>query len=194
MSDFQRKLEGSNVLHLTTGAYHFTIYAHPGKDASRTRRLVQKLMAPKMAAQAGMLETMRSRMTADEKARVNELQELMQPLEGTDKGKEFEKELQAIYDKYQDQSDSLAAYAAMMEDMDIDQEEILDALAFKHTKVKCPATDGVIKSLSDGATFDAVFAGPASELINEVRQEVFQFNGFLGKGQNGPKEAEAAKA
>lgn len=194
MSDFQRTPEGLNVLHLTTEGYAFKVYAHPGKDATRTRRLVQKLMAPKMAAQAGMLETVRNRMTAAERDRASELQEMLQSLDGTAKGSEIEKELQGLFDKYQDQSDSLAAYADMMADLDIDQEEILDALAFKHTSVKCLATDNQMRKLSDAVTFDAVFMGPASELVDSLRQEIFQFNGFLGKGQNGPKDAEAPKA
>lgn len=194
MSDFQRKTEGSNLLHLTTGEYLFMIYAHPGKDATRTRRLVQKLMAPQMAAQASMLESIKSRMTQTEKEKAAELQELLQSLDGTSKGSDTEKELQALFDKYQDQGDALDAYAKMMAGLDVDQEEILDALAFKHTKVKCPATGGIIKNLSDDSVFNDVFRGPASELVNDVRQEVFQFNGFLGKGQSSPKEAEPAKA
>lgn len=195
MSDFTRRQEGINLLHLATGDYQFMVYAHPGKDATRTRRLVRKLMAPQMAAQANMLEHIRSRMTASERDHMSKLQEQAQALDGTGKGKEVEKELQALVDKYQDQGDALSAYSEMMAGLDLDQEEILDALAFKHTKVKCPATGNVFKHLSDDQVFNDVFMGTASDLVDEVRQEVFAFNGFLGKAQNAttqePAQAQA---
>ena len=154
----------------------FVIVYHPGRRAIDAARMVRKLMMPQLAEGLKMRNKAVARMTAEDRAKLEELQDEYKTLadSASDEGKLLETQMNAIVERYMsDNSDSNAdAIKAMGESLNVEQEAILDSILFAHTKHKG-------KPLSDPQQFDAVFSGPRSAMVELLRSEIIEHNGFL---------------
>ena len=171
--------ENNGVLFIEAGDREFSVRAHEGRDAVRARRQVKKLVVPQIAEMTKAREEVFGRMSQSDKARHGELLELLRALgnEDSESKSSIEEELNALVGKYRLGSDIAKASASAISLLDLDQEQLLDDLLLKNTKAR--VSGGKWGRLNNPETFDLVFAGKHSALIDEIRDKVIDFNGFL---------------
>lgn len=154
----------------------FVIGYHPGRRSIDAARMVRKLMMPTLAEGLKMRNKAVARMTAEDRQKLEEWQEKYKNLSdsASDEGKLLETQMNALIERHMsDNSDSNAdAIKAMGESLNVEQEAILDGILFAHTKYKG-------KLLSDPQQFDSVFSGPRSAMVELLRAEIIEHNGFL---------------
>lgn len=162
------------VLSFDINGHKFRIMPHPGSKALRARRLVRKVFAPQIAAQAKLMGAAERKMPAEQKELLNDLREKAAALEGSGgpELKAIEDQLQKLMQAHVDGQAQADAFTEMLQSIDLDDEAILDALLFMNAKV-----DG--QPLSNPAVFDTTFTGKNAEMVEIIRSLIIEFNGFL---------------
>ncbi|MBF2051958.1 MAG: hypothetical protein IGS03_00665 [Candidatus Sericytochromatia bacterium] len=180
MSDYTIASEvKGHTLHITAGDRRFRVEPHTGRDAVRTRRQVRKLIIPQISELTAAREQVIRRMSDDDRKQYQDLSEQLQALgrEASESKARLEKEITQLLNTYEMGSDLAQASARAVSLLDLDQEALLDDLIFKHTKAAVGEMG--FQPLTNPTVFDIVFSGKASNLIDDIRQEVLDFNGFL---------------
>lgn len=172
--------ENNGVLFIKAGDREFSVQAHQGRDAVRARRQVKKLITPQIAEMTKSREEVIARMSKEHRAQHKKLIEQLQALgnENSESKSSIEDELNELVGKYRLGSDMAKASASAASLLDLDQEQLLDDLLFKRTKARV-AGGKKWESLSEPGVFDIIFAGKNSALVDDVREKVIDFNGFL---------------
>lgn len=169
--------EQNGILFITAGDREFSVNHHPGRDATRTRRQVKKLIMPQVAQIADIRQRAYTALSADDKARYDELADQIDALNDGEVKTKLSKEADILLSKHEEAGAIAKASANISALLDLDQEDLLDALVFKHTKARVGKED--FKRLSDDSVFDRVFSGKYCNLVEKIREEIISFNGFL---------------
>jgi len=153
----------------------YIILAQTGAGAKRTMRLVQKAMMPQLTRAQAMIERAYKRLSAEDQARVKELQGLMR--DGDLSG---EAEINTLIEKGMDSADYEASMVSVYEALNPDQEAELDTVLMKN-----------VQSVRDGALdnpekFNKHFTRKTLKNLDVLRDIVIEFNDFLD--QSGSRE------
>ena len=166
------EIDGALNVTFETGE-KFVIFPHLGRDAKRASLMLRRTSARTIEASARMRQAAEAKFSKEERARVTKLQEFLDDDSLLPSEKEpKEKELEAIYQKHIDQTASLLATAESLKDLDPELELETDLVLFSRTT-------GPNGALSDPAIFDLTFAGKKHKLLDILRREIGEFNGFL---------------
>lgn len=153
---------------ITVDGQNYRIFKHLGTDGIKLRRRVTRLMGPFMEASSDIQTKIRDRLSDDEKAAI------LADSTGETSSQLFEKHTTA-----EDSKALSKAYAAMMEEVDPDEEAALTTELLKHTFVVSEVGEGneALQPLT-GKSFDLHFQ-KYPERIRPLTQEVISFNRFL---------------
>lgn len=165
---------------MSVGEVDFKINYHPGTEACNARRLVQKIAGPQMQAGVRLQQGAFKKMTAEEQKEFLALQDDLQALpKGSDSFKAVQDKMEALIKPHYDLEEQAKMMAEISGTINLEQEKMLDDLLFAYaTAVNHPLLPNT--SLSKKSAFDTIFRGKDSAVVDEIRNEIIEFNGFLG--------------
>lgn len=165
---------------MSVGDVTFRVNYHPGSEAVNARRLVQKIAGPQMQASIKLQQSAFKQMPKEDQDKFTSLQEDLTALpKGSESYQGIQDQMEALIKPYYNMEDQARLMAEISSSINLEQEKMLDELLFTHAiAVNHPLIANA--ALSKKSNFDMIFRGKDSAIVDELRNEIIEFNGFLG--------------